>query len=96
VYNTSVWFVTPGEGDLRFVQTVDAFYIHSLVEPVGSIVVDNPVPFLPGDSITVIGGGAAGTVVSAKVAANGSLIIDIPKKVTAADEWVWTFKITYT
>lgn len=96
VYNTSIWFVTPGEGDLRFVQTVDAFYIHSLVKPVGSIVVESPVPFLDGDEIEIVGGTVANTVVPAQLLTNGSLVIEVPEVVTDGDEFVWTFKIPYT
>lgn len=96
VYNTSVWFVTPGEGNLRFVQTIDAFYIHSLVKPASTIVVDSPVPFLKGDKVEVVGGNAASTVVPAQLLANGSLAIDVSDKVADGDEFVWTFKIAFT
>lgn len=96
VYNTSIWFVTPGEGNLRFVQTGDAFYIHSLVRPEGRVVVDSPVPFLAGDKVRVVGGIAANAVVSTELLANGSLTLDVPEEVADGDEFVWTFKIPFT
>ena len=49
IYNTTYWFITPEEGDnIRFTQTMDSFYIHSLVKPNGSIVLSSPVPYLGG------------------------------------------------
>lgn len=96
IYNTTVWFITPGEGNLRFVQTADAFYIHSLVKPEERVVVNSPVPFLAGDRVEVIGGKSANTVVPAELLANGSLVLDIPEDVMAGDEFAWTFKIPFT
>ncbi|RDW72240.1 alpha-L-fucosidase [Coleophoma crateriformis] len=96
IYNTSYWFVTPGEGDsVRFTQTLDAFYIFLLEEPTETIMINSPVPYLAGDQITTIGGSLAGTAVTSKLLANGSLEIKVPKAIIAADKWTWVFKITF-
>jgi alpha-L-fucosidase len=96
IFNTTYWFVTPEEGDnIRFTQTLDAFYIHCMAQPNGTIVLESPVPYVPGDQITVVGGYYNGSVVPSQKASNGSLVITVSDDVAAADDWAWVFKITY-
>lgn len=96
IFNTTYWFVTPEEGDsIRFTQTLDAFYIHCMAKPNGTIVLESPVPYVLGDQITVVGGNYNGSVVPSQKASNGSLVITVSDDVAAADDWAWVFKITY-
>ena len=96
IYNTTYWFITPEEGDnIRFTQTMDSFYIHSLVKPNGSIVLSSPVPYLGGDQVTVVGGKKSGSVVPTKLLSNGGLHLTITKDVADAEEYAWVFKIPY-
>ncbi|KAI0475354.1 glycoside hydrolase [Xylariaceae sp. FL0804] len=96
IYNTTYWSITPAEGDaLRFTQTADAFYISALYAPNATLVVDSPVPYVSGDAVTVVGGGAAGTVVPSRLLANGSLQLTVSDEVRDADKWCWVFKIPF-
>jgi alpha-L-fucosidase len=92
IFNTTYWFITPEENtegkELRFTQTLGAFYIISLVEPEsGSLVV--------GDQVTVVGGNASGVVVPSTQAENGSLVLSLSDEVLGADEFSWVFKIDF-
>lgn len=81
---------------MRFTQTVDAFYLTALSAPNDSLVVDAPVPYVPGlDQVTVVGGSLAGTVVPSDVLANGSLRLNVSEDVRNADQYAWVFKIAY-
>jgi alpha-L-fucosidase len=96
IYNTTYWFVTPEEGDnIRFTITPDAFYIHSLARPNGTLVLTSPIPWVEGDQVTVVGGKKHGHVVPSHKAANGSVILSVSEEVINADEYAWVFKITY-
>lgn len=99
IFNTTYWFITPeenkGTSKVRFTQTMDSFYIISLVQPNGSIVLDSPVPWVEGDAVTVIGGNLSGVVVPSEMLGNGSLSLNISSQVHEADEFAWVFKISY-
>jgi len=100
IFNTTYWFITPEENidgkELRFTQTLGAFYIISLLEPEGgSLVVDSPVPWVMGDQVTVVGGNVSGTVVPSAQAGNGSLVLSFSDEVVGADEFAWVFKIDF-
>lgn len=88
--------MTPGEGDsVRFTQTLDAFYIHVLEKPSEMVIIDSPVPYIPGDQVIIVGGIAAGTAVKSNLLANGSLEIQLSEDVIAADNYAWIFKIPF-
>lgn len=96
IFNTSFWFVTPEEGDnIRFTITMDAFYIHVMAKPNSSLVLDSPIPWVNGDSVTIVGGNMSGTVVPSKSMANGSVELTISDAVAKADQYAWVFKIPY-
>jgi alpha-L-fucosidase len=99
IFNTTYWFITPEENngtkEIRFTQTMDAFYVISLTQPNGSIVLDSPVPWVEGDAVTVVGGNSSGTVVPSQLLSNGSLMLNIFNQVQQADEFAWVFKIPY-
>lgn len=95
IYNTTYWYITPGEGPIRFTQTLDAFYIHIIEEVNESIVIDYPVPFLPGDRIVTVGGHLPGATVESKLLKNGSLELNPSAAIRNADKFAWIFKITF-
>lgn len=96
IFNTTYWFVTPEEGQaIRFTQTQNAFYILTLYPPNGTLVIDSPVPYVDGDTITVVGGNMSGTVVPSRLMANGSLEITISQEVVEADQYAWAYKIGF-
>lgn len=80
---------------MRFTQTPDAFYITTLYAPNDTLVLDSPVPYVPGDQVTVVGGNLSGTVVPSELLANGSLRLNVSDEVKQADEYAWVFKISY-
>jgi alpha-L-fucosidase len=94
IYNTTYWFVTPEEGNVRFTTTNDAFYICSFVKPGNTIVLNSPIPSVKTDNVTVVGGGVHGEVIPAKMLENGSLELTVGH-VVAQDMYTWVFKITY-
>lgn len=90
--------MTPEEGPaVRFTQSQDAFYILTLYAPNETLVLDAPVPYVPGglDRVVVVGGNASGTVVPSEVLGNGSLRLNISQEIRDADEYAWVFKIGY-
>jgi alpha-L-fucosidase len=97
IFNTTYWYVTPQEGDVvRFTQTPDAFYIMTLAAPNDTLVLDSPVPYVPGlDQITVVGGNMSGSVVPSRLLANGSLQMNVSSEVKSADRYAWVFKMNY-
>ena len=99
IFNTTYWFITPeenqGTSQIRFTQTLDAFYIISLSQPNGSIILDSPVPWVEGDAVSIVGGNASGTMVPSSKFSNGSLLLNISDEVTQADQYAWVFKISY-
>ena len=86
--------ITPDGGDLRFTQTDDAFYISSLSVPLETVIIDVPIPVLPGDSITMIGAGND-TVLNWSIASDGSVSIDVPPALIADGKYCWVLKVTY-
>jgi alpha-L-fucosidase len=96
IFNTTYWFVTPEEGDnIRFTTTSDAFYISTLAKPNATIVLTSPIPWVPGDQVTVVGGSKSGEVVPSQKLSDGSVQLSISPAVADADEYAWVFKITY-
>lgn len=96
IFNTTYWFVTPEEGQaVRFTQNSNAFYITTLYPPNSSLVLDSPVPYVPGDEVTVLGGNQSGTVVPSQLLANGSLELTISDEVRDADNFAWVFKVAF-
>jgi alpha-L-fucosidase len=94
IFNTTYWFVTPEENNLRFTKTKDAFYITCLAEPGAVLEISSPVPWVDGDEVRVVGGNMSGTVVPSERFGEG-VRLDIPGKVRAADRYAWVFKVGY-
>ena len=98
IFSTKYWpSHGPGTGDFRYTTTDDAFYIHLLRQPDGNkdIVVPDPVPYMDGDTVTIVGGSMHGAIVGARTSDDDKLILDISEEVGAADKLAWTFKIEY-
>lgn len=100
IYQTRFWYTTPGEGNWRYTTRPQfdppGFYIHYLEQPSSTLVVPDLVPWLPGDTVTALGGNANGTVIPVTWLGNGSISMELPDSVINGDEYVWTFKISYT
>ncbi len=96
IFNTTYWFVTPEEGEnIRFTISSDAFYIHALAKPNSTLTLSSPIPWVDGDSVTVVGGNMHGTVVPVRKLSNGSITLAVSKEVSAGDQYAWVFKIPY-
>lgn len=95
IYGTRFWDTTAGSGNFRYTTKPDAFYIHYLTQPSATIGMPDPVPWLPGDTVTALGGSADGTAI--EVTQNGDRVrLHLPENVINGDQYVWTFKIAYT
>ncbi|OAQ58775.1 glycoside hydrolase [Purpureocillium lilacinum] len=95
IFGTKSWPLGKGgSGNVRYTETDQAFYIHYLTKPSGSITITDPIPWMQGDKITVVGGSKNGATVSARAAGN-NIVLDVPQEISDADQYAWTFKITY-
>src|SRR5277367_4166755 len=93
IFNATYWFVTPEEGSqIRFTQTRDAFYILTLSQQNDTIVLDSPVPWVPGDQVTVVGRDASVTVAPSRLLSNGSVLLNILSHVQQADQYAWVLR----
>ncbi|KAG5818141.1 hypothetical protein H9Q74_010197 [Fusarium xylarioides] len=95
IYNTRFWSATPGTGNLRYTTTHDAFYIFYLTQPPSTLTISDPIPWLPGDTVTALGGSANGTVIPTERTSSG-LVLRIPQAAISGDKYVWCFKVSYT
>jgi len=96
IFNTTYWFIAPEERQaVRFTQNSNAFYISTLYAPNSTLMLDSPVPYVPGDQVTVVGGNASGTVVPSKLMRNGSLELTVSDEIRNADQYAWVFKISF-
>jgi alpha-L-fucosidase len=97
IFKTRYWLKTPGLDPLRYTTTTEAFYIHVLKAPTtGNVSIPDPIPYLSGDNVTVVGGSLAGMVVPLVENKDGTYTLIISDVVLAADQYVWTFKISYS
>lgn len=94
LFNTTYWFITPEENNLRFTQTNDAFYLINLGTPsVGRLRVEAPIPVLPSDhvyAVTMTGERKINWGIQ-----NNRLWIDVTEDTIQADKFAWVFKIQY-
>ncbi|KAH8700050.1 glycoside hydrolase superfamily [Phaeosphaeriaceae sp. PMI808] len=95
IFDTKYWPNGPGDGDFRYTTTDDAFYIHIMKEPTGSITIPDPVPYLKTDKVTVVGGSKNGATVPAGLNSVGRMVLNLSNDFAKADKHVWTFKFTY-
>lgn len=96
IFNTTYWFVTPEEGDnIRFTISQDAFYIHTLTKPNGTLTLHSPIPWVSGDKVTVLGGKMNGTIVPSRKSANGSVTLSLSEDIVRSDRFAWVFKFAF-
>jgi hypothetical protein len=96
IMGTRFWYTTSGTGQFRYTTKPTAFYIHLITQPaIGNLRVPDKVPYLPGDAVTVLGGKLDGTAVPVTCNSDGTITLAISSAMVAADQYVWTFKITY-
>lgn len=95
LFGSGYWPVTAGADPFRYTTTADAFYVHHLGRPGTVVEIPDPVPFVPGDKVTVVGGAAHGTEVGHTWTGPGTLKLTVPESVLDGDKYVWTFKIEY-
>lgn len=95
IFNTRYWPTTAGKDPFRYTTTSDAFYIHYVATPPKDLAIPDPVPFLPGDKVTVLGGSKNGSPVKTTWDGIGKLTLHLTDDIIAGDEYVWTFKIEY-
>jgi alpha-L-fucosidase len=93
IYDTNPWWRTPQDGNLRFtVKPGHAFYITSLVRPGSQILLHQPVPIQPGDTITLLGWNDPPLHWTDQ---NGRLAIGVPAAAQVSGQYAWVFKITW-
>lgn len=95
IFDTTYWSVTAGADPFRYTMTEDAFYVHHIGQPPRVLVIPDPVPLLPGDRVTALGGTASGTPVGFTWTGIGTLSLALPDVVIEGDKYIWTFKIEY-
>jgi alpha-L-fucosidase len=96
IFKTKYWSVTPGTDNFRYTTTRDAFYIHYLTTPGNTVTVPEDIPYLEGDSVTVLGGSMSGSHVAVTKNDDGTISLGLSKAQIEADNYVWTFKLAYT
>ncbi|GAB1526106.1 hypothetical protein RhiTH_009272 [Rhizoctonia solani] len=93
VFNTTYSFLGAESNSIRFTTTPKSFCIISLSEPEGDrLVVERPVPILPGDTITFLGDKSEKPV--PWTYRDGRLTIFTTKSIDTVKS-AWAFKITY-
>lgn len=96
IFATRYWSVKPGSDPFRYTTKDGAFYIHYIGTPPASLSLSDPIPYLPGDTVTVVGGSKNGTIVPVTWSGTGTLTLQLSDDIIAADKYIWTFKIAYT
>ncbi|KAL1615240.1 hypothetical protein SLS54_009171 [Diplodia seriata] len=93
VFNTTYWFVMPEVGGVRFTQNEEAFFVLFLDElvPGEAVVVEAPLPVLPGDSVTVLG---EGLEVEWELV-DGGVSFVWPAEMEGRGQYCWVVKIEY-
>lgn len=94
-------FRTPQEStSLRFTTTDSAFYITTLVSPSPSFKVVSPVPVLPTDTITLLGG--SGTALNFTIGGpevggeeEGVLTVHVSAEEAGMVKYAWAFEVKY-
>lgn len=95
IFGSQYWFTTQANGPFRYTHTSDAFFIHHIGQPPKDLSIPDPVPFLPFDSVQVLGGRADGDTLSYDWTNTGGLHLHLTDDMIDGDRYVWTFKIAY-
>jgi len=95
VYATDYWFITPQESsNIRFTTTPLAFYITNIDNPSPSFTVESPVPILPQDKMTLLGGSGKALKFSIDNR-TGAVTINVPASEAALVSDAWVFEVVY-
>jgi alpha-L-fucosidase len=95
IFGTHYWSLSQHSGPFRFLTKPDAFFIHHVGQPGQVVTVSEPVPWMEGDAVTILGGTMDGTTLDASKNEDGNFIINLSDDLIGSDKYVWTFKITY-
>ncbi|KDQ21398.1 glycoside hydrolase family 29 protein [Botryobasidium botryosum FD-172 SS1] len=88
-------FLGAESGDVRFTTTAESFCMISLVRPEnGLLVIERAVPVLPGDEISLLGGGEEGKRLEWWIK-DGKLVVRVAEEVLDRVEWAWAFKVSF-
>jgi alpha-L-fucosidase len=96
LFGTRYWSVTPGVGNFRYTTKQDAFYIHYLTTPGLTLDIPDKLPYLSGDTVTMLGGSMHGSRVTVTERDDGTISLRLSSAQISADKYVWTFKLAYT
>lgn len=95
IFGTRFWSVKAGSDPFRYTTKDDAFYIHFIGKPPSSLSVTDQVPYLDGDTVTIVGGSRHGTPIPVTWNGPGTLKLALSDDIRASDKYIWTFKIAY-
>jgi alpha-L-fucosidase len=95
IFGTQYWRVTQHSGQFRYATKPNAFFIHHIGQPGQVVTVTDPVPWMEGDVVTIVGGSMDGTTLNASKNQDGNFVINLSDELIGSDKYVWTFKITY-
>lgn len=70
-------------------------FIHHVGQPGRQLKVEQPVPWVEGDVVTVVGGSRDGDVLNVSKDSDGNFLINLNEEQINGDRYVWTFKVTY-
>lgn len=91
IYETTYWWRTPEEGNLRFtLKPNGAFYIIALEWPGERLVVRSPVPIRRSQRIELLGSDAGPLAWRLE---SGNLIVDLPSSARNTGRFAWVFRI---
>ncbi|KAF8594671.1 glycoside hydrolase [Ceratobasidium sp. AG-I] len=94
VFNTTYSFLGAELGSLRFTSTPSTFCITSFTKPTDNLlVVERPVPILPGDTIKLLGAEDVGAL--AWSYRDGKLAIVVPDEAAGAVKHAWAFEVKF-
>jgi alpha-L-fucosidase len=96
IYNTTYWWVTSDEGDLRFTYAAKAFYITSFSRRDHTVHIRSPIPIADGDAIEHLGSPCSFLPWTRQP--DGTILISVPSQCvhTVADVEAWVFKIIWS
>jgi len=96
IYGTRPWWFHTEDlsfTNVRFTTTMDAFYIIALTRPSGGLKVEAPVPIVPGDRVTLLGGSGAALNWSLNQGTLTVHVCDMELDMILLP--AWAFKISY-
>lgn len=96
IFGTHYWSTIQHSGSFRYVQKPEAFFIHHIGQPGSQVTISDPVPWVAGDVVTVVGGSQDGAVIDTSKNDDGDFVLNLTEDMVNGDKYVWTFKIAYS